>query len=117
MAFTIRYYFFQIPTGFWTEMFLWSKAVELIDTAFLVLRKRPIIFLHWYHHVTVMMYTWHACKEHAASGRWFISMNYTVHALMYTYYASRYIYYCKILFKRHAQAYAFKNSSRSRTFA
>ncbi len=82
-------YIIQIPTGFWAEMYVWSKPVELVDTVFLVLRKRPIIFLHWYHHITVMLCAWHAGKEHAASARWFVSMNYTVHALMYTYYALR----------------------------
>lgn len=81
--------FAQGVTGFWTEMFAMSKVVELGDTAFIVLRKRPLIFLHWYHHITVLMYTWHAYKDHTASGRWFIWMNYTVHAFMYSYYALR----------------------------
>ncbi|CAD6195446.1 unnamed protein product [Caenorhabditis auriculariae] len=81
--------FAQGVTGFWTEQFAMSKVAELIDTAFIVVRKRPLIFLHWYHHVTVLVYTWHAYKDHTASGRWFIWMNYGVHALMYSYYALR----------------------------
>jgi len=79
--------FSQGVSGFWTQAFAFSKVVELIDTAFIVARKRPLTFLHCYHHCTVMIYTWHAYKEHTASGRWFICMNYSVHALMYTYYA------------------------------
>ncbi|XGW27275.1 hypothetical protein V3C99_007688, partial [Haemonchus contortus] len=79
----------QGVTGFWTEQFAMSKVAELLDTAFIVLRKRPLLFLHWYHHVTVLIFTWHAYKDHTASGRWFIWMNYGVHALMYTYYALR----------------------------
>uniref|UniRef100_A0A0K0DHW1 Elongation of very long chain fatty acids protein n=1 Tax=Angiostrongylus cantonensis TaxID=6313 RepID=A0A0K0DHW1_ANGCA len=79
----------QGVTGFWTEQFAMSKVLELLDTAFIVLRKRPLLFLHWYHHVTVMIFTWHAYKDHTASGRWFIWMNYGVHALMYAYYALR----------------------------
>ncbi|VDM69667.1 unnamed protein product [Strongylus vulgaris] len=79
----------QGVTGFWTEQFAMSKVAELFDTAFIVLRKRPLLFLHWYHHVTVLIFTWHAYKDHTASGRWFIWMNYGVHALMYTYYALR----------------------------
>uniref|UniRef100_A0A914D9F7 Elongation of very long chain fatty acids protein n=1 Tax=Acrobeloides nanus TaxID=290746 RepID=A0A914D9F7_9BILA len=66
---------------------IFSLIVELGDTAFIVLRKRPLIFLHWYHHVTVLIYTWHACKDHNASGRWFMWMNFGEHALMYFYYA------------------------------
>lgn len=78
-----------VVTGFWTEMFAFSKALELIDTMFIVLRKRPLIFLHWYHHITVLVYTWHAYKDHTAAGRWFVWMNYHVHAFMYSYYALR----------------------------
>lgn len=81
--------FSETVTGFWTQMFGMSKAFELIDTLFIVLRKRPLIFLHWYHHITVLIYTWHAYKDHTAAGRWFIWMNYTVHAFMYTYYTFR----------------------------
>uniref|UniRef100_A0AAF5DJY9 Elongation of very long chain fatty acids protein n=2 Tax=Strongyloides stercoralis TaxID=6248 RepID=A0AAF5DJY9_STRER len=76
-------------TGLWTELFAMSKVAEFGDTAFIILRKKPLIFLHWYHHITVLVYTWHAYKDHTASGRWFIWMNYTVHAFMYSYYALR----------------------------
>uniref|UniRef100_A0A914GWT0 Elongation of very long chain fatty acids protein n=1 Tax=Globodera rostochiensis TaxID=31243 RepID=A0A914GWT0_GLORO len=79
----------QGVTGFWTEKFALSKVFELVDTGFIVLRKRPLIFLHWYHHITVLVYTWMLYKDHTASGRWFITMNYTVHAFMYSYYALR----------------------------
>uniref|UniRef100_A0A1I7XS63 Elongation of very long chain fatty acids protein n=1 Tax=Heterorhabditis bacteriophora TaxID=37862 RepID=A0A1I7XS63_HETBA len=65
--------FAQGVTGFWTEQFALSKVAELIDTAFIVLRKRPLLFLHWYHHVTVLVYTWHAYKDHTASGQFFFT--------------------------------------------
>lgn len=70
-------------------MFALSKLPELGDTIFVVLRKQPLIFLHWYHHITVLLYTWYAYKEYTSSARWFIVMNYCVHSLMYSYYALR----------------------------
>jgi hypothetical protein len=74
------------PVGLWTALFILSKIPELIDTVFIVLRKRELIFLHWYHHVTVLLYCWHAYSTSAGSGLYFISMNYSVHALMYGYF-------------------------------
>lgn len=76
-------------TSFWTYLFVLSKVLELGDTVFIVLRKQPLIFLHWYHHITVLMYVWYSYAERIASGRWFMVMNYTVHSLMYSYYALR----------------------------
>lgn len=74
------------PTAFWCMLFALSKVVELGDTAFIVLRKQPLIFLHYYHHVTVLLYMWYAYPDHTAPGLCFMVMNYTVHAFMYTYY-------------------------------
>ena len=46
------------PGLVWQLMFMWSKFPELFDTVLLVLRGRPVIFLHWYHHITVLMFCW-----------------------------------------------------------
>lgn len=72
--------------GLWTQAFVFSKIPELGDTIFVVLRKKPLIFLHWYHHVTVLLYCWHSYYEQTTYGLYFICMNYTVHAFMYLYY-------------------------------
>lgn len=77
------------PSGFWTWMFTLSKVPELGDTVFIVLRKQNLIFLHWYHHITVLLFTWFTYSEYTAPARWFVCMNYCVHSLMYSYYALR----------------------------
>lgn len=38
-----------------------------------------------YHHVTVLLYTWFSYSARNP-GLYFIAMNYTVHAVMYSYY-------------------------------
>lgn len=81
--------FAQGVPGCWTYLFIMSKVAELIDTVFIVVRKQKLIFLHWYHHATVLIYCWFASKDLSSSGRWFVIMNYTVHSFMYGYYAFR----------------------------
>ena len=74
----------------WAFLYALSKPVELGDTAFIVLRKSPLKFLHWYHHITVFIYSWYAMgADIRPAGHWFASMNYFVHAIMYSYYALR----------------------------
>jgi len=73
-------------TGLWVMLFILSKIPELIDTVFLVVHKKPVIFLHWYHHVTVLLYCWHSYVVNTTTGIWFCVMNYAVHGIMYFYY-------------------------------
>uniref|UniRef100_A0A6G1SEW5 Elongation of very long chain fatty acids protein n=1 Tax=Aceria tosichella TaxID=561515 RepID=A0A6G1SEW5_9ACAR len=75
------------PVAFWIYLFVLSKTPELVDTLFLVLRKQKLIFLHVYHHATVLIFAWFVYANQVAAARWFCSMNYGVHSLMYTYYA------------------------------
>ena len=79
----------NLVTSFWNSLFVISKAVELGDTMFLVLKKRPVKFLHMYHHATVLIYCWQSHSEHASTGLWFAAMNTVVHSIMYSYYAAR----------------------------
>ena len=72
--------------GFWVAAFILSKIPELMDTVFLVAQKKDVIFLHWFHHVTVMLYCWHAYLRKVPTGLWFATMNYFVHSIMYLYY-------------------------------
>jgi len=73
-------------TGLWVQLFILSKFPELIDTFFIVIHKKPLIFLHWYHHITVLAYCWHSYVTKSPAGLFFVCMNYCVHAIMYGYY-------------------------------
>ena len=73
-------------TGLWVQLFILSKFPELVDTLFIVIHKKPLIFLHWYHHVTVLLYCWHSYVTKTPPGIFFVVMNYSVHASMYGYY-------------------------------
>ncbi len=72
--------------SFWALVFTLSKLVELGDTFFVVVRKAPLHFLHWYHHITVLCYTWYALASQNNAGHWFCAVNLAVHSVMYTYY-------------------------------
>jgi elongation of very long chain fatty acids protein 6 len=73
-------------TGLWVQLFIFSKIPELFDTFFIIARKKPLLFLHWYHHITVLLFCWHSYATEASTGLFFVSMNYSVHAVMYGYY-------------------------------
>lgn len=73
-------------SGLATAAFIYSKCFELIDTVFILLSKREPIFLHWYHHITVLAFCWYAYAVRASNGIYFAVVNYSVHAIMYFYY-------------------------------
>merc|ERR1712084_62989 len=60
---------------------------ELIDTVLLLLAGKPVIALQWWHHSTVLLYCWHSYSVRIATGAWFACMNYSVHSIMYGYFA------------------------------
>ena len=73
----------------WAFLYLLSKTVELGDTMFVILRKTPLNFLHWYHHITVYIYSaWFFGERSGMCGLalWFGIANYFVHSVMYSYY-------------------------------
>lgn len=88
--------FYRGVIGYWCWLFVISKLPELGDTIFIVLRKQKLIFLHWYHHITVFVYSWYSYSGYTSTARYFILMNFTVHAFMYTYYALKASRVCRM---------------------
>lgn len=75
--------------AYWSWLFVWSKIVEFGDTAFIVLRKQKLLFLHWYHHALTVICVFTYFPGMVAINIWTGSMNYLVHSFMYSYYALR----------------------------
>jgi hypothetical protein len=75
------------PIGFWSLLFVLSKYAELVDTVFLILRKKPVPFLHWYHHASVLLLSIGTTMIRGPTGIIMIVMNFFVHSIMYSYYA------------------------------
>uniref|UniRef100_A0A914Y943 Elongation of very long chain fatty acids protein n=1 Tax=Panagrolaimus superbus TaxID=310955 RepID=A0A914Y943_9BILA len=80
-------------SGYWTFLFCYSKILEFGDTLFIVLRKKPLIFLHWYHHIATLNYAVLGYPSFAAYNSWIIWLNLVVHSIMYLYY---FLAACKI---------------------
>ncbi|XP_023210115.1 elongation of very long chain fatty acids protein 6-like [Centruroides sculpturatus] len=83
LSFSLKYH----PLAFWMSLFTWSKLIEFGDTMFIVLRKRKVIFLHWYHHALTLISIWYLNSNESSSIYWCMTMNMFVHSFMYTYYA------------------------------
>lgn len=81
-----KHYIYDGELSFWLFAFLLSKPPEMIDTVLLILQKKPLIFLHWFHHLTVTVFCWYAGRSLIPSGLWYATMNYGVHSVMYLYY-------------------------------
>ncbi|NWT31535.1 ELOV6 protein, partial [Cardinalis cardinalis] len=70
----------------WIYLFSLSKLVEMGDTLFIVLRKKKLIFLHWYHHISTTILSWYGYKTMAAGAGWSSTLNLSIHVVMYLYY-------------------------------
>jgi elongation of very long chain fatty acids protein 6 len=75
--------------GYWTFLWVVSKIPELIDTIFIVLRKRPLMFMHWYHHALTGWFAFVNFYEDNAYSIWVVYINYFIHSFMYSYYCAR----------------------------
>lgn len=81
------------PKGFNISFLVWihynNKYVELLDSVFMVLKKKDkqLSFLHCYHHV-MLIWAWFLCIRIEATGDSFFgaTVNSFIHVIMYGYY-------------------------------
>ncbi|RIA84250.1 ELO family [Glomus cerebriforme] len=71
-----------------TYIYYLSKFDELLDTVILALKKRPIIFLHWYHHAIVILMVWSWLEDSNMYASIGMMANTLIHVFMYYYYFS-----------------------------
>merc|ERR1719284_812801 len=82
----------EYPTMFALALFCLSKIPELGDTVFLILKRKQVRFLQWYHHAATLLFCWLALATEYTPGIWFAITNYFVHSIMY-------MYFCLMTFK------------------
>uniref|UniRef100_A0A915NNG9 Very-long-chain 3-oxoacyl-CoA synthase n=1 Tax=Meloidogyne floridensis TaxID=298350 RepID=A0A915NNG9_9BILA len=70
-------------SGFWIFIWVLSKIPELFDTLFLILKGRPIRFMHWFHHsMSILFGTINFIGDNAYLV-WVVWMNFFIHSIMY----------------------------------
>ncbi|KAI6220341.1 Elongation of very long chain fatty acids protein [Aphelenchoides fujianensis] len=76
-------------SGYWCFLWIVSKIPEFVDTFFIVLRKKPLMLMHWYHHALTGYFAFHTFYMDNAYMVWVVWMNYIIHFAMYSYYGLR----------------------------
>ncbi|EGC28573.1 hypothetical protein DICPUDRAFT_159984 [Dictyostelium purpureum] len=71
---------------YWSYIFYISKFYELLDTVIIVLKKKPLIFLHVYHHCIVVWLCWYFLYSGWNLQLWVVFLNTFVHVFMYYFY-------------------------------
>ena len=73
--------------GFFLYIFHLSKYVELVDTFILIAKGKTILFLHCYHHCSMLFVTWSWFAFPWLEGAWWCAVvNSIIHSFMYYYY-------------------------------
>lgn len=79
-------YYKDIRLNVWYWIFIMLKIIELGDTVFIVLRKKPLTSLHLVHHSTSLIFSWFVFGDVPGTARWMVNMNFAIHSFMYGYY-------------------------------
>jgi len=75
------------PLFYWLYIYYLSKYYELFDTVLLVLKKKPLQFLHVYHHIIVVAMVWSWLDQSVSISCTAAAANTFIHVIMYLYYA------------------------------
>lgn len=79
-------YFMTRDESFWVIIFVASKLIELFETFYFVVEKKPIPFIHWYHHIMTFIFSSWALYLKDTAVLYYTWMNFSVHSIMYFYY-------------------------------
>lgn len=74
------------PVFFWSYVFYLSKYYELLDTLIMILKRRPLTFLHVFHHAIVVIMSFFWLQYSQSLQIIALLTNTAVHMLMYSYY-------------------------------
>lgn len=74
------------PVFFWSYVFYLSKFYELLDTLIMILKRRPLTFLHVFHHAIVVVMSFFWLQYTQSLQIIALLTNTAVHMLMYSYY-------------------------------
>lgn len=80
-------WFLDYPESHWLHLFALSKLIELLESVYLILEKKPLNFLHWYHHFVTYTFTIYSLILNNPCSLYYSYMNLVVHAVMYFYYS------------------------------
>eukprot|EP00802_Teleaulax_amphioxeia_P020240 Tamp_20513.p1 GENE.Tamp_20513~~Tamp_20513.p1 ORF type:complete len:327 (+),score=62.89 Tamp_20513:146-982(+) len=72
---------------YWSYIYYLSKYIEFIDTLFKVLKRKPLDFLHTYHHAVVALMCWNWMTFSQSLQTMGLMFNALVHVFMYFYFA------------------------------
>jgi fatty acid elongase 3 len=78
--------FFTGRIWFWGFIFYLSKYYELLDTLFIVAKRRPLTFLHVYHHIVIIALALGFMRSRMTFYLNGIITNATIHTFMYYYF-------------------------------